>query len=47
MLTRLGELTFQVPQVHSTDFYPSVLEKGTRTEQAVNIALAEMYVQGA
>lgn len=26
-------------------FYPSVLEKGTRTEQAVNIALAEMYVQ--
>ena len=46
MLTRLGELTFQVPQVRSTDFYPSVLEKGTRTEQAVNIALAEMYVQG-
>jgi len=46
MLTRLGEVTFQVPQVRSADFYPSVLEKGTRTEQAVNIALAEMYVQG-
>lgn len=29
------------------DFYPSALETGTRTEQAVNLALAEMYVQGA
>ncbi len=46
MLTRLGELTFQVPQVRSGDFYPSALEKGTRTDQAVNLALAEMYVQG-
>ena len=27
-------------------FYPSALEKGSRTEQALNIALAEMYVQG-
>jgi len=46
MLTRLGEVTFQVPQVRSSDFYPSALEKGTRTDQAVNLALAEMYVQG-
>lgn len=46
MLTRLGELTFQVPQVRSGDFYPSALEKGTRTDQAVHLALAEMYVQG-
>jgi transposase-like protein len=46
MLTRLGEVTFQVPQVRSGDFYPSVLEKGTRTDQAIHIALAEMYVQG-
>lgn len=46
MLTRHGELTFQVPQVRCGDFYPSVLEKGTRTDQAVNLALAEMYVQG-
>jgi len=42
----VGELTFQVPQVRSGDFYPSALEKGTRTDQAVNLALAEMYVQG-
>lgn len=46
MLTRLGEVTFQVPQVRSGDFYPSALEKGTRTDQAVHLALAEMYVQG-
>lgn len=46
VLTRLGELTFQVPQVRCGDFYPSALEKGTRTDQAVHLALAEMYVQG-
>lgn len=46
MLPRLGEVTFQVPQVRSGDFYPCALEKGTRTDQAVNLALAEMYVQG-
>jgi transposase-like protein len=46
VMTRVGELTFEIPQVRSGGFYPSALEKGSRTEQAVNIALAEMYVQG-
>ena len=46
VMTRVGELTFNVPQVRGAGFYPSALEKGTRTEQALNIALAEMYVQG-
>ena len=46
VMTRVGELTFAVPQVRNGGFYPSALEKGTRTEQALNIALAEMYVQG-
>jgi transposase-like protein len=46
MLTRLGEVSFEVPQVRSGDFYPSTLEKGTRTDQAVHPALAEMDVQG-
>lgn len=46
VLTRMGELTFSVPQVRDSSFYPSALEKGSRTEQAINIALAEMYVQG-
>ena len=45
-MTRVGELTFDIPQVRGGGFYPSALEKGTRTEQALNIALAEMYVQG-
>ncbi len=46
MLTRMGEITFAVPQTRESGFYPSALEKGTRTEQALNLALAEMYVQG-
>lgn len=45
--TRLGPITFAVPQVRGdVDFYPSALEKGIRSEQALKLALAEMYVQG-
>jgi len=46
MKTRMGELTFAVPQVREGGFYPSALEKGSRTDQAVNLMMAEMYVQG-
>jgi len=46
MLTRMGEITFDVPQVRSGGFYPRALERGRRSEQSVNLALAEMYVQG-
>ena len=46
--TRVGELELRVPQVRDADegFYPSTLEKGTRSEKALRLALAEMYVQG-
>jgi len=44
--TRLGEITFQVPQTRGIDFYPSALEKGVRSERALKLAVAEMYVQG-
>ena len=44
--TRLGELTFEIPQVRQGAFYPSALEKGLRSERALKLALAEMYVQG-
>lgn len=44
--TRLGEITFAIPQVREGGFYPSALEKGMRSERALVIALAEMYVQG-
>jgi transposase-like protein len=46
VMTRVGEQTFDVPQVRGGGFYPSALDKGTRTERALNVALAEMYVQG-
>lgn len=44
--TKVGEITFSVPQVREGGFYPSALEKGLRSERALVMALAEMYVQG-
>lgn len=44
--TRMGQITFDVPQVRKGDFYPSALERGIRSERALKLALAEMYVQG-
>ena len=32
MLTRLGEVIFQAPQMRSGDFYSSTLEKSTRPD---------------
>jgi len=47
LASRVGPITFSVPRVRGqTDFYPSALEKGLRSEQALKLALAEMYVQG-
>ena len=46
MTTRVGTVTFAVPQVREGDFYPQALEKGLRSERALTLALAEMYVQG-
>jgi transposase-like protein len=44
--TRLGDITFEVPQVREGGFYPGSLEKGQRSERALTLTLAEMYVQG-
>ena len=44
--TRIGSMTVQVPQARGVDFYPSALEKGVRSERALKLAVAEMYVQG-
>ena len=44
--TRMGKITMAIPQVRDCDFYPSSLEKGIRSERALKLALAEMYVQG-
>ena len=44
--SRLGKLELQVPQTRGVEFYPSVLERGERSERALKLAVAEMYVQG-
>ena len=44
--TRMGPITLAVPQARGIDFYPSALEKGVRSERALKLAVAEMYVQG-
>jgi putative transposase len=44
--SRLGQLDLQVPQTRDVEFYPSVLERGERSERALKLAVAEMYVQG-
>jgi putative transposase len=47
LASRVGPITFSVPQVRGDiDFYPSALDKGIRSEQALKLAMAEMYVQG-
>ena len=42
----MGEMTLDIPQTRSGGFYPSCLEKGLRSDRALNLALAEMYVNG-
>jgi transposase-like protein len=44
--TRLGTLPLKVPQTRDGHFYPQSLEKGLRSERALLLAIAEMYVQG-
>lgn len=45
--TRLGQLDLLIPQVRDgISFYPSALERGERSERALKLAIAEMYVKG-
>jgi putative transposase len=44
--TRVGEIPFDIPQVREGNFYPQALEKGLRSERALMLTLAEMYVMG-
>ena len=46
VMTRVGALDLKVPQTRDSDFYPTSLEKGIRSERALRMALAEMYIQG-
>ena len=44
----MGELNLRVPHVRGSEepFFPKSVEKGLRSERALKIAIAEMYVQG-
>jgi len=49
--TRVGELELAIPKTRdhvpgSEPFYPNSLERGLRSERALTLAVAEMYVQG-
>lgn len=45
--TALGSICVEVPQVRGAiDFYPTALERHSRTEKALLLAMAEMYIQG-
>jgi len=45
--TRIGPIPLEVPQVRGdVEFYPSALDRGVRSERALKLAVAEMYVQG-
>ena len=44
--TRIGPLQLAVPQVRGAKFYPRALERGSRSEKALRLALAEMYIEG-
>ena len=36
----------EVPQVQGMSFYPQCIEKGSRSERALKLAVAEMYLKG-
>ena len=42
--TRVGKVQLQVPQTRGVEFYPKSLERGVRSERALKLAVAEMYV---
>ncbi len=39
-------MSINISQTRNSDFYPSCLERGMRSERAINIAMAEMYIHG-
>ena len=50
--TRVGQVALRIPQTrgyrddNGRPFYPQSLERGVRSERAMTLAVAEMYVQG-
>ena len=46
LLTRVGPLTLKVPRDRIGEFQPTLFARYQRSEQALVLALAEMYLQG-
>ena len=50
--TRVGQIDLRIPQTrgyrdaNGRPFYPKALDRGVRSERAMVLAMAEMYVQG-
>ncbi len=44
--TRMGALELSIPQVRGLGFYPQSIEKGSRSERALKLAIAQMYLEG-
>jgi len=44
--TRVGMLNLKIPPVRKSVFYPSCLENEIRSERALGLSMAAMYVQG-
>lgn len=46
--TAAGKLRLQIPQVRDSErpFYPKSLERGSRSDRALKMAVAEMYIKG-
>jgi transposase-like protein len=44
--TRVGELELKIPKLRKGSFFPSILERRSRTEEALLTVVQEAYVQG-
>lgn len=44
--TRMGKIPVEIPQVRGMEFYPGAVDKGCRSERALKLAVAQMYIQG-
>jgi len=44
--TRMGTLELKIPQARGLKFYPQSIERGTRSEKALKLAIAQMYLEG-
>lgn len=43
---RMGAIPIRIPQARGVEFYPESIEQGLRSERALKVAVAQMYLQG-